>query len=397
MKLTLTKQLLTLFLALFMTQSFVQAEYLKNATPPAKDFDWMELQSGEWLKGEFKGMYSGEVEFDSDEFDVVTFDLEDVKQIITKGDSVLSLNRPMPSLQALSKQLHKNDEQNLTENQDIENEVIGKIIFKDNKFTVLMDNGSAKTLPTDNIASIAGGEPKESNYWSANVFLGIDTLSGNSNQLTVTAKAYAQRRTASTRFLFDYLGTYTDVENQDTNETVKTADSNRVTSSFDMYQTAHFYWRVAGLEYLRDPFQNIDGRYTLSVGVGYDIIYTPKTNWSITAGPGYQRTYFSDYNATDPDSMRYAETALLFISSRFDTEITSDIDFIVNYQAYFVNHNSGRYIHHTEASLETELIADFTVDFSVFWDRTSAPKAFGDGTYPEENDYKTMLAIGYSY
>jgi len=391
------RSMITAILTLLITQTLLQAEYLENATPPAKEYDWMELQSGEWLKGEFKGMYSGEVEFDSDEFDVVTFDLGDVKQIITKGESVLSLNRPMPSLQALSTRLHKNDEQNLTENQDIENEVIGKIIYKDNTFMVLMENGSAKTLPTDNIASIAGGEPKESNYWTANVFLGVDTLSGNSNQLTVTAKAYAQRRTALTRFLFDYLGTYTDVKDPDTNETVQTANSNRVTSSFDMYQTAHFYWRLASLEYLRDPFQNIDGRYTLSVGVGYDIIYTPNTNWSITMGPGYQRTYFTDYNQSNPDALRYAETPLVFISSRFDTEITSDVDFILNYQAYFVNHNSGRYIHHAEASLETELIADLTVDFSVFWDRTSAPNAFADGTYPEENDYKTMLAIGYSY
>ena len=390
------QKLAIMLIALFITQSFLQAEYIQ-AVPAAEKHDWMELQSGEWLQGEFKGLYSGDVEFDSDEFDLVTFDLDDVKQIITKGDSVISLNRDMPSLQALSSRLHKNDDQNLTENQDVENEVIGKISFKDGTFKVTMSDGNSKALAPTDIASIAGGEPKESNYWSASAFLGIDTLSGNSNQVTVTAKAHAQRRTAFTRFKADYLATYTNVEDKDTNITVTTANSNRFSSSFDMYQTAHFYWRLASVEYLRDPFQNINGRYTLAVGAGYDIIYTPKTNWSVTVGPGYQRTYYADFNESDPQSIHSTETALAFIDSSFDTELTSDIDFIVNYTAYFVNHDSGRYIHHSMIALETEIISDLTIDYSVFWDRTSAPIAFSDGSYPESNDFKTMLAVGYSY
>jgi len=384
--------LLTLLVTMLMTQSLLHAEYLENATPPAKDFDWMELQSGEWLKGEFKGMYSGDVEFDSDEFDVVTFELGDVKQIITKGDSVISLNRPMPSLTALSTKLHKNDKENIAENEDIENEVIGKILFNDGTFKIVMKDGSTKALSATDIASIAGGEPKESNYWSASVFLGIDVLSGNTEQTTVTAKAHVQRRTALTRFLADYLNTYTKVADD-----TKTADNNRFTSSFDMYQTAHFYWRLASVEYLRDPFRNIAGKYTVAVGLGYDIIYTPKTNWSVTMGPGYQHTSYSDYNSSNPSSIESADTGLFFLNTKFDTEITSSIDFIVNYNAYFLNKDSGTYTHHAEIALETELVNDFTIDLSLFWDRTQDPIAFADGSYPEQDDFKTMLAIGYSY
>ena len=369
-----------------MTMSSLHAEYLENANPPAKEFDWMELQSGEWLKGEFKGVYSGDVEFDSDEFDLVTFDLDDVKQIITKGDSVISLNRAMPSLTALSKKLHKNDEES-----PAADEVIGKILFKDGGFKVVMSDGSSQAFAPTDIASIAGGEPKESNYWSASVFLGVDVLSGNSEQITVTGKAYAERRTALTRFIVDYLTTYTQVDKNAT-----TADNNRFSGSFDLYQTAHFYWRLASVEYLRDPFRNIASKYTYGAGIGYDIIYTPKTNWSVTMGPGYQYTAFDDYNSSVPGADT-DDTALFFINTRFDTEITSDIDFIINYNGYFVNHASGRYTHHAEFALETEVINDFTVDFSVFWDRTSLPLAFADGTRPEEDDYKSMLAIGYSY
>lgn len=47
---------------------------------------------------------------------------------------------------------------------------------------------------------------------------------------------------------------------------------------------------------------------------------------------------------------------------------------------HLVNEDSGRYVHHVEISLETELVSDFTIDVSLFWDRVDAPVAFEDGT-----------------
>ena len=381
------KKIVWILLFTLISQNILFAEYLENANPPAKNFDWMELESGEWLKGEFKGMYSGDVEFDSDEFDLVTFELGDVKQIITKGNSVISLNREMPTITKAYTNLKNGD----VDEQD-EQEVLGHITYKDKSFSVILPDGTVRPLKTSDIASIAGGEPKESNYWSAHVFLGIDTLNGNTEQLTATAKADVERRTALTRFIADYLASHTLIDGN-----VTTADNDRANTSFDLYQTAHFYWRLASLQYLRDPFQNIRGRYTGAVGIGYDIVYTPKTNWSVTMGPGYQYTKYDDYNSSDPSSINSASTPLVFLDSRFDTEITSEIDFIFNYNMYLVNKDSGKYIHHAELSLETEMVSDFTVDFSIFWDRTEDPIAFADGTAPLQDDYKTMLAIGYSY
>ena len=47
------------------------------------DFDWIRLPSDEWLKGEIISMYDGELEFDSDELDDLTFDFDDIKEIRT--------------------------------------------------------------------------------------------------------------------------------------------------------------------------------------------------------------------------------------------------------------------------------------------------------------------------
>jgi len=50
--------------------------------PPMPDeFDWVQLTSGEWLKGEIKVMYEDSLEFDSDELDLLTLDFADIKEL----------------------------------------------------------------------------------------------------------------------------------------------------------------------------------------------------------------------------------------------------------------------------------------------------------------------------
>ncbi|MBL4575088.1 MAG: hypothetical protein JKY51_03185 [Opitutaceae bacterium] len=47
-------------------------------------YDWIQLKSGEWLKGRFKAMYSQSFEFDSDKLNLLEFDWEDIKRIRTR-------------------------------------------------------------------------------------------------------------------------------------------------------------------------------------------------------------------------------------------------------------------------------------------------------------------------
>jgi hypothetical protein len=72
---------------LLLAQAATGAERKKaweSALPPTDEFDWVQTTSGEWLKGELKVLYSGSLEFDSDEFDLQTLDWDDVAQI--RGD-----------------------------------------------------------------------------------------------------------------------------------------------------------------------------------------------------------------------------------------------------------------------------------------------------------------------
>jgi len=45
--------------------------------------DWVQLKSGEWLRGDIKYIQQKEVEFDSDEIDQQTLKLKDVSQVFT--------------------------------------------------------------------------------------------------------------------------------------------------------------------------------------------------------------------------------------------------------------------------------------------------------------------------
>ena len=49
--------------------------------PPADGFDWVQLKSGEWLKGWIKALQDRELEFDSEELDDLKFDWKNIRQM----------------------------------------------------------------------------------------------------------------------------------------------------------------------------------------------------------------------------------------------------------------------------------------------------------------------------
>ena len=59
----------------------VQNQAWEPPPPPPDEFDWIQLTSGEWLKGEFKRLYEKKIEFDSKKMKLQEFDWKDVKQV----------------------------------------------------------------------------------------------------------------------------------------------------------------------------------------------------------------------------------------------------------------------------------------------------------------------------
>ena len=327
---------------------------------PAEDgYDWIKLNSNEWLKGKLIAMYDDNLKFDSDELDVLDFDWEDVALVRTSK---------LQSIRLTSVRV-----------------VVSRILIK--KETVTMVD-SGEQFPRDTIISIAAGGEHELNYWEGKVKLGFDKRSGNTDQQDVTIGLDANRRTSVTRFKYSYLGTKSKVED------VNTEESHRLTASLDWFFSQRVFFRPVNFEYFRDPFQNIDSRMTYSAQVGYYLIDNSKTFWDISIGPGYQETKFDKVSAGEKE---IESTPVIEFESEFEHEIAKNIDIDSLYTVKIVNENSGKYNHHFELGLEVDLIGELDLDVRYIWDRIEEPAPDDLGAFPDKNDQRIILSLSYEF
>jgi len=328
--------------------------------PPPDKFDWIQLKSGEWLKGTIKAMQKQELEFDSEELDLQTFDWQDVRQV--RSSRILDV-------------LFLNGQQ-----------VSGPVTITPKQVTV----GSTNLLvfPRDQLHGFTPGGSKELNYWSGKASLGLTLRAGNSEQVDSTAQAHLQRRTPATRLSLDYIG------NISRSDGVASANNHRVNAEFDLFLSRRFYLLLPAAEYYKDPFQNLAHRVTAGVGVGYDIVDRPKLEWSITTGPAYQQAWFASSQPGEPSQQGAA--ALVF-GTHFDWDITKRLEFIFDYKGQYTGPEVGGTTHHTVATLSLELTRILDLDVSFIWDRIEHPKVGADGVQPKPDDFRLVVGLGVDF
>jgi putative salt-induced outer membrane protein YdiY len=333
----------------------------ESALPPTDTFDWVQTTSGEWLKGELKVLYSGTLEFDSDEFDLQSLDWDDVAQLLGHGTKRLSIDTPEGPLT-----------------------VFGIVTVTKDKVIVVTDEGT-REFDRSKLISITPGATTEWDNWSAKISLGLNFTRGNSEQTDLTTKINIKRRTPENRYVFDYLGNFS--ESGD----IQTVNNHRLSTFFDIFPAKAYFWRPVFFEYYRDPFQNIDYRTTIGVAAGYHIIDTPKTTWDVSGGPGYRATR---YASVEPGDSQNVSTPVLVVATFYDTALTKTIDFNGRYNLGIVNKDSGTYTHHAIGTIEIELTDILDFDISLVWDRTKDPQVRADGTEPKQDDFQLMLTLG---
>jgi putative salt-induced outer membrane protein YdiY len=338
----------------------------KFVPPPDDKFDWIQLTSGEWLKGELKFLYDFQVEFDSKKLDLLTFDLEDVKQIRTHKPHSISI-----------------DDRNLSDKPII---VEGVVTLIDNK--VIMTVGDeTREFERSQIISIAKArEKKERELWSASITLGANIRGGNTETVDSNLQINLKRLTATSRLVFDYIGNYSEADKSET------SNNHRLSGYRDLFLSKKFFWRQLTGEYYRDRFKNIDNQLSLSTGVGYHIIYTPKTKWEISGGIGGRYTKFV---SVEPGQSADNISPALGVGTLYDTKITEWMDFLVDYDFQIVNEDAGSYTHHFVTTLSTDLIKGFDFDFSFVWDRIGDPQPDSDSNIPKQDDYQFIFGLNY--
>ncbi len=338
------------------------------------DFDWIRLPSDEWLKGEIVSMYEGTLEFDSDELDELTFDFADIKEIRTSRVVQVGFEKREPA--------------------------IGMMHMDGDTVTVTGDAGEVQFDRSD-ILTIIVGTPKEINYWSAYATVGGNIRSGNSEQLDYTGRLGAMRRSLRSRIKFDYFGNITriDVKEEGPDGTIETttqetSNNHRANLGWDWFLTKRLYVNVIGAEWYRDPFQNIANRYTLTAGLGYDVIDTPKTTWTAGAGPAWQSTQFDTVEADEDDT---TESPAFRISTRLDHDFTDDIEFYVDYSGLITDEENGTYNHHLDTGVAIDLTGRLDFEISWIWDRTEDPRRDENGDLPKKDDTRIIFGLGWDF
>ncbi len=350
--------LLALFVFSAVPVTAAEEERWTPKPPMPEKFDWIQMTSQEWLKGELISMYDDSVEFDSKEFDLQTVDWGDVKEVRSVGIMQIAFEDGTIA--------------------------VGQLFIDQETVRVMGDED--QEYPRSEVLSITAGAPKEINYWSIKASIGGNIRGGNTEQIETTGKIDLIRRTPKNRINADFLSTFNRTEGE------TAADNQRATAGWNHYLSKRFYWSPVYGEWFRDPFVNIKSRWTLGMGAGYEIIDTSKITWDVNGGLAYQTTQFDSVGEGEDDS---ANTPALVIGTLYDHELTKWMDFLFGYTVQIVNDESGTYTHHLETGLEFELTTILDFDITFIWDRIRNPQPDALGIVPEQDDYRLVFFLGF--
>jgi len=330
------------------------------APPMPDNYDWIQLTSGEWLKGEIIDLYNDKFSFESDELDLLTLDWEDIKEVRS----------------ARSVQVWFRDGRI----------AVGKILIQGD--TVRIMGYQDQEFQRTGIFTIVAGEPKEINYWSGKVTVGANIRKGNTDQVEANIQAKVQRITTQNRLVNDYIGNYKITDD------VLSDNNHRLNSVWRRFiNTKLFAMPVFG-EYFVDPFQNVAHRMTIGSGLGYQIIDKPNMEWVASIGPAYQKTWFDNVEEGSKES---ESTPALVLTSTVDADLTRRVDFTHEYRVQITNETAGKFNHHMLIGFETELTRRLDFDVSFVWDRIQSPRPDSDGNLPKQDDIRLIFGIGYEF
>lgn len=333
----------------------------EDLSPTPVKYDWVQTKSGEWFKGEIKALYDDELEFDSDEVGIYTFDFADVVQI--KSYQIISVN--------------------------IENlaSFPGVLRLKGDKLTIIQGQNKYD-FKRHKIVSFAPDGEYEKNFWSGKATLSLDVRSGNTNQYDYSATIKIQRRTSESRLAFDYLGRISSKESQEI------ANDHRLNQKYDMYLTRNFFWTPAFSEYYTDQYKNIHTQFTYGLGVGYTLVDTKKTIWSFSGGPAFLYTKYETVSAnSDIDSYSPA----LEVSTHYELEWSKITDITYNYKLTFTDDKGGKYKHHMLITFENELSSWLDLDLTGVWDYIHHPQESEDGSTVKKSDFQLLVGVGIEF
>ena len=329
--------------------------------PPDDGYDWLQLTSGEWLKGKLTGLFDDKVEFDSEILDDLVIDIEDVRGFYSSREFGVSLRGK---------------------------EMITGRVRVDEQQVILITEKEELIVSGEDLIAITESVQRERDRWSGNLILGVNLRQGNTELTEYNMTAGLERRTPQSRAFIDYMGNFNESEDE------RIANNHRVNLAFDRFSGSRLFWRPVIGKYLKDPFQNIQHQVTIETGIGYELINTRKTDWHIYSGAGVNHV---QRVSVEPEIEKNSTSPAWTIGTHLETELTTWVDYLFSFHATFLDEESGDYQHHLVSTLSTDLVGDIDFDISFIWDRTQNPPPQADGIPVEKDDFRLMTGIGFDF
>jgi len=188
--------------------------------------------------------------------------------------------------------------------------------------------------------------------WSGKGELGGFRSTGNAQNLGLTASLSLSRQGINWRHKLTGRADYQESNGQITREQFFAAYEPNLTISDRM-----FVYALA--QYERDRFQGFSSRYSVSGGLGYDLIVEDDVKLSVKAGPAWRRTEFVGGGS---QSSLAALAAL-----DFDWKIAESISLTQDANAVSLNQSAVAFVQAGSSSFtsDTGLVAKIADDFSV--------------------------------
>lgn len=341
-----------------------------NVDPPAYDrpivppsggrYDWVQYNTGEWLKGEISGLYQQSFEFDSEKFNTLTKNFEDVEVFYSPRRHTYVL---------YDRSYHS-----------------GTAFMKDGRIVVLTADGWI-SFSRDDLQFILSAKGSELSYWSFRASLGLTGQFNTSNQVSFSASAQVGRAGPKIRYMNKYRASFGRRDEE------VTANNQWFDTSVDLviFESGYLRMLMGSIGY--DQFQNINLRATVGMGFGLFAFQMKRLTVRFELGAVYQYiNYDEDPNSeTAQDSPHDPAVVPGFYIS---ADLTNDVTLTLSHQSTLTFLNLGHSYFDSSASFDMNLwndLLDLTISGS--WSRAATSTVSVSGQASTQNSLDLTIGL----
>ena len=317
-------------------------------------FDWVQMVSGEWIKGDIKRMREGTMEFDSDKLGLLKLDFGDIALV----------HSPQVNTYVFDERISATGPAALTED-----------------LVIVQTDEGTKAFSRSNLEGIVEGF-KEKDWWSMRLRFGLTLNRGNADQLTYDILFNTRREDEITLLDLNYNATFGRTNG------VQNVNRHLGEFLFNVFLGSRWWVTPAFGQLLNDRFQNIQFRATPAAGAGVHIIDAPKVEWDFVTGIGYQ---YLNYKAPAAGTTNPQHDGVIPLLTWANFDITGDVDLMLSWLTNLVFTTIGNTNHTGRAELGVELTSVLDLNVAYLFLRTEEP-APSDPPL-KKNDHQLVIGI----